>query len=197
MSRSTCLSVLSALALLAARPAWGNDLQPALTLGLAAGLRSERLQVRAPPLEVDATRPRLDTGLEAGLSLRLPWQLGPAALRSQTQGMLGLVPASGELLVGVEQQLLAEYRLSPAWGLQLGLSGALQVGTASGLGLVELGLPLGLRWGATELLYVPALVLPLGARQELLPGGQRRQELSPGLAPGRIELRWRLGGASP
>jgi hypothetical protein len=193
MSRSMCLSVLTALALLASGPAQGNDLQPTLTLGLAAGLRSERLQVRAPPLEVDAIRSRLDLGLEAGLSLNLPWQLGPAALRSQTQGALGLVPASGELLLGVEQQLLSVYRLSPDWSLQLGLSGGLQVGTASGLGLVELGLPLGLRWGAAELLYVPALVFPVGARQEPLLGGQRRLELSPGLVPGRIELRWRLG----
>lgn len=192
MSRSTCLSLLAALALLASGPARGNDLQPALTLGLAAGLRSERLQVRAPPLEVEATRSRLDLGLEAGLSLNLPWRLGPAALRSQTQGLLGLVPASGELVLGVEQQLLSAYPLSPAWSLQLGLSGALQMGTASGLGLVELGLPLGLRWGAAELLYVPALVLPVGARQEPLVGGQRQQELAPGLAPGRVQLRWKL-----
>ncbi|HEX5751754.1 MAG TPA: hypothetical protein VFZ09_36380 [Archangium sp.] len=195
MKRTSVVSSLFGLSLLAAVPARAEPLRLSPTVGLAVGLRSERLRVRSAPLDVETSRQRLDVGLEAGLSMRLPWRLGPAELRSQTQGALGLLPATGELVLGAEQQLLTEWHLSPAFSLQLGLAGALQLSTRSGHGLFEVGVPLGLRLGVTELLYVPAFVLPIGARQQAVLGGESRQELSPGLAPGRLVLRWRLGGS--
>lgn len=169
----------------------GPRFQP--TAELEPGQTWERLTVDSAAAHSVEDRWLWTARLGVGLSARLPAVGGLDHLRSETAVGLGLVFASGHWPVHVRTQLLWDQELGHQVSLVLGLSTGVLLDTgAPHRSAWEAGIPLGLRWRFLDLLYHPAVIVPLGAEESSVFGGLRRSSARPGLSPFGLLLRVRL-----
>ena len=180
-----------AAALAAGSPARG---EPRLTpmIGAEVGASHERLAVKLPGYTKQEDRWLLQGSLALGLSVALP-EPKELPLRLDSTVTYGKVIHTGHHRISLREDALTSVALGGRFfflgGVGLGLVlDATQLPRSAG----ELAVPLGLRYRAVELLYRPALVVPLGKEESPVFGGQREQSARPGLAPLAVLLRVRL-----
>lgn len=187
--------VLALGALLALAPGRaGAEPRVVPLVGAELARTHERLELKLPGYEGRQDRGLWGSSLLVGLRARLAE--GPrAALRADATLSYGGVFHTGHGRLALRGGALVELPLGAGFALLAGAGPGVVVDvTRRERSAVELALPLGLRFRALELLYRPALVLPLGAEETAVFGGERALGARPGLAPFTLELRVRLEG---
>lgn len=162
-------------------------------VGVEAGQTWERLAVRLPDTSQQEDRWLWNTGLVAGLGVRLPSVAG-LSLRADSTAGLGVILRTGHGRLDLRETALLSLPLGAKFSAEFGLGAGVVVDTGSvGRSSLELALPLGVRFRSVELLYRPALALPLGAERSPVLGGDRELSARPGLVPFSLSLRFHLG----
>jgi hypothetical protein len=160
---------------------------PSLALGL--GRTPETLMLSFDDGREEARRSLWHTGVGLGLGYGLG-ALGPGRLRGHTELRLDVMLEDARLPLGLAQQVLWEYRLGRSMALLGGAhAGVTMEPDAPSRVHLDLGVPLGLRWRALELLLVPRVGLPLGAAEREVLGGTRAHRTGAGLALAHVTLR--------
>ncbi|WP_428263165.1 hypothetical protein [Haliangium sp.] len=188
---------------LGASPAWAepsarsssslsSSSSPWLALGLARS--HESLTVTGAGGSERDRRAVWHTGPRLGLRYRISdtWP-GIGRVRGHTGLALDVVLADGRTPVGVVQEAVWEWRLGPLSAV-VGAGAAVHVDLGRrGLAYLDLGLPVGLRWGRVELLYRPRLGVPLAAARGEAFGGTRERRSGAGVALVHVLVRVHLG----
>ena len=166
---------------------------PTVALGLAR--TPETLTLSLADGEQRDTRSVWHSGFRAGVGYHLPDRWLPLGqLRGHTGLALELVLADGRLPLGLTQAAQWELPLTGELAVSAGASAAVHVDFGDlGLAAVDLGLPLGVRWGWVELLYTPRVVVPLASAREEVFAGTRSRHTGTGLALLHVSLRLHLG----
>lgn len=135
---------------------------------------------------------RLALGVGYGPFEEMGFGGGDVHLRSALTADVSLTP--GRWALGVEQDLRWRRPLGPlALSVGPGLAARLDLEKPQ-FSTLAVGLPLGLRWGAFELDWRPALRIPLGAEETPQVLGTRRHGASLGLEWLAFALRVHLDG---
>lgn len=171
------------------------DVVPHLEAG--AGQTGESLSVPVGDGQrVSATRDlyalRWALGAEYGPFGGLAFAGGAVHLRSAVAADVLLGP--GRWALTAEQDLRWRRPVGPlALAAGPGVAARLDL-ERPGFGTLEIGLPIGLRWGLVELDWRPAWRVPLGEQTVAMLGGERRHGASAGINWLALSLRVHLAG---
>jgi hypothetical protein len=188
------IAIAAALLGLAA-PARAETPEVRPTVEIEAGLAAQRLVVDRGATRVADTRSLWATRMGAGVDVRFPADRLPLGrLRVLGSAGIGVVYATGAWPVHLGGAALWEVEVARRHSLPIGLAARAVLDTsAPARSYAEIALPLGLRYGPVEILYQPALVIPLGTTASGTFGGERRLGAKPGMAPLSLVLRWVIG----
>lgn len=159
--------------------------------GVSVGAYAETLEVGA----LDESRGLLYSGLQLGLHYRLfDGAFDFATIEGQTRFEVATVFSRGHFPLRLAQSLRLQRKLG--WfevfaGVGVGLS--LNASQPS-FSYLTLGLPLGLRVGPVDLVYLPSLTLGLASQRSSTFSGPRTHRIARTIAPFMIELHYRFDG---
>lgn len=157
--------------------------------GAELGQSHERLSAKLPGYSAQQDRWMWQGSLLLGLGVGLP-PLGETALRADTTLTWGKVLHTGHHRLSLREDGLASFALGAGFHALAGPGLGLVLDPSQpSLSSFEASLSLGLRFRPVELLYRPAIALPLGKEESALFGGQREHGARPGLVPLSIVLR--------
>lgn len=159
-------------------------------VGVGFVMMPQALSIAGEVSGVAVRAPSGVTALTLGIGYR-PWA-APIELGSALSGGLGSL--DGHVLLGAHQQALYRLRLGPVFSLAGGLaaSAVLDVNRPA-FSAAHLGLLLGARLWRIELLWLPALQVPLGGTQTTVGGATVSRGMATALLPLSFSLRLVLG----
>ena len=187
---------------------WTRAILAGALISLLAGpARAEEARL-IPWIGAGIERPGERLTIESGAAVHDDRSLWVPTLQVGASWRTGLVETRGGLGLGLALATGHVPLIAGAQAVAVGeLTGTLSVLGGAGLGLrldasqatrsrALVELPVGLRWRAIELLYVPAVAIPIGSDDQPIFGGERRLSARGGVEWIRIELRVSVPGLS-
>jgi hypothetical protein len=165
------------------------------TASLAVGSFDERMRVRVDGTDYDSYRSQFRMLFALGLAHPIV-RLQDPRMRIDGHASVGVGPTftTGHWQVPIREDAMFAYAATPWLTLRAGLGlGITDDATAPSRSFAEIGVPLSVTfWRTAELLYRPALSIPLGSESSPVFGGERELQTRLAFLPFEIAVRVRV-----